>query len=300
MRFEDLEVFRALHETGSFHRAALRSGLTPSAVTKVVRKLEEEFGLQLVERGSRAMALTPAGRTLYQRAVEVGALADATRKDMVGEATSLRGTLRLGVVPALLNSVVTPVLSDMLASSTSVRLLLSVKHSGDLVRMVQEAKLDLALGFGIQNPSADIACLRVARQRYKLLVRNGHPLDGPSPSLAKLSTVRWLLPTADVAIRGDIERMFADAGLDRPNVQVETDASATLLFSLVRRTDLVAVMAEQAFLPLDAEGLKILDIDGGALEGIVALYHRRNTPAAGMFTSLRDRLVAQARANFRR
>ncbi len=121
MRLEDLEVFRAVHDTGSFQRAAHRVGLSQSAVTKVVRRLEDEFGLQLVERGVRTAALTPAGRTLYARALELGGLVNSTRSDMAGEAAALRGSIRLGVVPALLNSVATPVLADVLAAPATPR-----------------------------------------------------------------------------------------------------------------------------------------------------------------------------------
>lgn len=100
MRLEDLEVFRAAHETGGFQRAALRCGLSLSAVTKVVRKLEDAFGVQLLERGGRLLALTPAGRALYQRAMELSELTATTRRDMAAEVASLRGAIRLGVVPA--------------------------------------------------------------------------------------------------------------------------------------------------------------------------------------------------------
>jgi len=151
MRLEDLDVFRAVHETGTFQRAALRCGLSQSAVTKVVRQLEDEFGVQLMERGSRSLALTPAGRTLYQRARELSALTVTTRRDMAGEVASLRGAIRLGVVPALLASVAAPVLTEMLPGPHSIQLLVGVKQSAELVRMLEEGKLDLAVCFGVQH-----------------------------------------------------------------------------------------------------------------------------------------------------
>jgi len=299
MRLEDLDVFRAIHETGSFHRAAQRIGLSQSAVTKVVRKLEAEFSLQLVERGARSVALTPAGRTLYQRALELGSLAAATQSDMAGEAAALRGSIRLGVVSPLL-SVATPVLAEMLAGSNQVRVLLSVKPSAELVRLVQEAKLDLALGYGVQHLPPEIVRTRVARQHYKLVVRAGHPLERRTPSLEDLSRVSWLLPTPDLTVRVDVERMFAEAGLVAPDVKVETDASASLLFPLLRRSDLVAVLREQAVHSLLGEGLVALDIDTKALVGDVTIYHRRLTPSVGLLMNLKDRLVAQAQASFAR
>lgn len=267
-------------------------------MTKVVRKLEDEFGLQLVERGGSLLALTPAGRTLYQRAIELATLADATRRDMAGEVAALRGTIRLGVVPALLNSVAIPVLADVLKESAAVQVQLSIKHSAELVRLVEEGKLDLALAFGVQMVPPDVGCTLVGRQHYRLVVRAGHPLAGQAPDKAALSRLPWLLPTPDVAIRVAIDRLFADAALGPLNIRVEADTSATLLIPLLRGSDLVAVMAEQAFQPIAAEGLAVLDVALDALVGDVGLYHRHRTPAGGLLAQVKHRLEAQARSNF--
>lgn len=297
MRLEDLDVFRAVHETGNFQRAALRCGLSQSAVTKVVRKLEDEFGVQLMERGGRSLALTTAGRTLYLRAMELNALTTATRRDMAGEVAAMRGAIRLGIVPALLGSVAAPVLANMLQGPQSVQLLVSVKHSAELVRMLEEGKLDLAVCFGVQHLPADVLRTRVGPQRYRLVVRAGHALAGSRPSLEQLSKSLWLLPTSDVTLRAEVEKMFADAGFGALDVRVETDTSATLMIPLLRQSDLVTVLPEQAFQPLAGEGLTALDIDLHALTGEVTVYHRRKTPSVGMLMELKHRLEAQARSN---
>ncbi|HQQ69451.1 MAG TPA: LysR family transcriptional regulator [Alicycliphilus sp.] len=297
MRLEDLEIFRAVHETGSFQRAAQRSGLSQSAVTKIVRKLEDEFGLTLIERGGRVVALTPAGRTLYHRTIELADLAAATRRDMVSEAAALRGSVRLGVVPALLHSVATPTLAETLASSKSVQIQLIVKHSAELVRLVEDGKLDLALCFGVQHVSPNVVCTLVGRQHYRLVVREGHPLLAGQPSLQELSRLGWLLPPPDVSLRAEIERMFSDAGLGPLNVRIESDASATLLAPLIRQGYLVGVLAEQALRPLSRDGLGALDVDLQALHGNVAIYYRRQAPSIGLVMDLRHRLEAQARSN---
>lgn len=300
MRLEDLEVFRAIHDTGSFQRAAVRCELSQSAVTKIVRKLEDEFGLQLLERGRSSLALTPAGRTLYERALELAQLAATTQHDMAGEASALRGNVRLGVVPALLDSVVTPVLAEMLQLPSALRVVLSVKYSAELVRMVEEGKLDLALCFGLPSLPSGVVRTLVGRQRYRLVVSAGHPLAGRAPAMEELARLRWLLPTPDVALRTELERLFMDAGLGALDVRVETDTSASLLVSLLRHTDLVAVQAEQALQPLAAQGLAVLDVDLGALLGDVAIYHRRLTPSVGLLKDLKHRLEAQARGIFQR
>lgn len=298
MRLEDLDVFRAVHETGSFQRAAQRSGLTQSAVTKVIRKLEDEFGVQVLERGGGVVALTPAGRTLYARALELGRLAAVTRHDMAGEASALRGTVRIGVVPALLNSVVSPVIADLLAGPQAIQVHLIVKPSIELVQLVEAGKLDLAVCFGVQHVQPQVARTLVGRQRYRLVVRAGHPLAGSSPSLEDLCRMRWLLPDPEVTLRAEIDRIFAEAGLGALDVRIETDSSATLLIPLLTKTDLIAVLAEQKLQPLSAQGLATLNVELAALVGDAAIYYRRQTPSVGVLMTLKTRLEAQARSNF--
>lgn len=297
MRFEDLEVFRAVHETGGFQRAAARCGLSQSAVTKVVRKLEEEFGLQLIERRTRSHTLTPAGRRLYQRAVEAGELTASTRRDMAAEASSLRGAIRFGVVPALLGTIVAPVIAELMATPGSAQVLISVKHSAELVRMLEDGKLDLVLCSAVQHLPLDVVRSKVGQQRYRLVVRAGHALAGTVPTLAQLASQRWLLPTNDVTLRTDVERMFSEAGLGPLDVRVETDTSATLLIPLLRRSDLVTALPAQNLQPSAQNGLTELGVDLDGLTGELAIYHRRTAPSIGLAMDLKQRLTAQALHN---
>lgn len=298
MRLEDLEVFRAVHDTGSFQRAALRAGLSQSAVTKVVRRLEDEFGVQLLERSSRLVALTPAGRTLYQRATELAGLAALTRQDMAGEEAALRGSIRLGVVPALLDSLMTPVLAELVSLSHAAKTHLSVLPSTELVHLVEQGKLDLAVCFGAQRQQPHVVRMVVGRQRYRLVVRTEHRLVGRTPSLEDLVKLHWLLPEPDVTLRQEIDQIFANAGLGPLDVRVETNTSANMLLKLLASSDLVAVIAEQKLQPLSSHGLTTLDVDLAPLLGDVAIYYRRRAPSVGLLAHLRNRLEAQARNNF--
>jgi DNA-binding transcriptional LysR family regulator len=267
-------------------------------VTKIVRRLETEFGLPLFERGGRGLALTSAGHALHRRAVDMAALASATRHDMAAEKAAQGGTVRLGVVPALLGIVATPVIADLLERHASLRILVSVNLSGELARMVQDGQLDLALCYGVDSLPPDLTRTRVGRQRYRLVARQGHGLAGHAPSLEELASVAWLLPTPDVAHRQGIELAFAEAGLGPLDVRVETDTSALWFTPLLRRSNLVAVLAEQLLHAAVQDGIAALDVDFPALTGDIALYHRRQTPSTGILAGLKHGLAQRVRHCF--
>ena len=76
-----LQALVALTEEGTFTDAAIRLGITQSAVSRTIGSLEDVVGSRLVERTTRSVALTPGGARCYRAAVQalaaVGAVADA-------------------------------------------------------------------------------------------------------------------------------------------------------------------------------------------------------------------------------
>lgn len=76
-------VFLAVAEARSFTAAAGRLGVTRSAVSQTIRRMEDRLGIALVQRTTRSVSLTEAGEALYRRiapaVTEVGAALDATR-----------------------------------------------------------------------------------------------------------------------------------------------------------------------------------------------------------------------------
>ena len=63
-----LKAFRLLAEIKSFSRAAKAKFITQSAMSHLIKKLEDELGVKFINRHSRTISLTPAGRAFYRHA----------------------------------------------------------------------------------------------------------------------------------------------------------------------------------------------------------------------------------------
>ena len=70
-RFGEMEVFVRVVEEGGFSAAARACRMTPSAVSKIVARLEGRLGARLVNRSTRRFQLTPEGTAFYERSVTV-------------------------------------------------------------------------------------------------------------------------------------------------------------------------------------------------------------------------------------
>jgi DNA-binding transcriptional LysR family regulator len=94
-RFEDLRTFVTLVQAGGFNAAADRLGIVKSAVSRRIRELEQRLDVRLVQRTTRQISLTDAGRAYHERAAEILAALDAL-DDTVRTAThEPAGTLRI-------------------------------------------------------------------------------------------------------------------------------------------------------------------------------------------------------------
>ncbi len=96
-----LRVFVVVGEELNFTRAAERLFLSQQAVSKSVGQLERELGVPLLERSTHAVALTPAGAALLDPCRAALGAIDAALADARAVGRSERGTVRVGVTPAV-------------------------------------------------------------------------------------------------------------------------------------------------------------------------------------------------------
>jgi DNA-binding transcriptional LysR family regulator len=279
MRIEDLRVFSVLAETRNLQRVAQKTGLTQSAVTKIVQRLEAEFDLRLVDRKGHGVELTTAGRMLVERAADIGASVANTYAEMAAAKSESAGKIRIGVVPALLESALLPVLARYTARESAVSFRLSVQVSALLFDELKDGQLDLALCF-MSDLAADdeLQSDHVGQQRYRIVARKGHPLTASKQiAPAALQAAKWLLPLPGHGLRQLIDRYFTEHELAPPHAVVETDASMTLLTSLLRNSDLITLLTEPMLHTHAGRDLVALPDETALLESRIGLFHRRKT-----------------------
>lgn len=98
MDIRQLLYFTTIAEEGSISAAAKKLHLSQPPLSYQMKLLEEELHLPLIERSTRGIALTEAGRVLYKRAQGILELSELTRKEMLAMASGFTGTLHIGTV----------------------------------------------------------------------------------------------------------------------------------------------------------------------------------------------------------
>jgi DNA-binding transcriptional LysR family regulator len=152
--FSGLGVFAAVLEAGNFVRAGEALGLTQSAVSRSVQRLEERLGVRLLDRTSRTIRLTENGERLCAEMLPLFSQLGELAEGMANASSNVRGRLRVSVEPSVARLFIAPRIGTFLRAYPDVRLeLLSRDRLGDLVA----EGIDAAILFGEPVPSASIA-----------------------------------------------------------------------------------------------------------------------------------------------
>ncbi|WP_448950000.1 LysR family transcriptional regulator [Labrys neptuniae] len=145
-RAGEMEVFVAAAELRGFSAAGRKLHLSPSAVSKLVTRIEDRLGARLLVRTTRALQLTPEGETYLARAqIILADIAETERMISSGGQVVPSGRLRVSASVGFGARCVVPVLPDFLARYPKVELDLSL--TDDVIDLVEE-KADIAIRSG--------------------------------------------------------------------------------------------------------------------------------------------------------
>ena len=98
MEIKDMRAFYAIVEEGNISHAAQRLGIAQPALSRQMKRLETQLGVQLFERGSRRIRLTDAGRVLYSRVEHILGMVDGTVREITEIGAGVSGCIRLGTI----------------------------------------------------------------------------------------------------------------------------------------------------------------------------------------------------------
>ena len=155
-RSGEMEAFVQVVERGGFSAAARALGMTPSAVSKLVARLESRLAVQLVHRSTRKLTLTPEGQQFHERSVRVLADMDEAERCAASGAAP-RGRVSINASVPFGHHVLLPLMPRFLEGHPQVTVDVSLT---DRVVDLMDERTDIAVRWG-QLPSSDLVARRL-------------------------------------------------------------------------------------------------------------------------------------------
>lgn len=238
-----LRAFHAVAETGSFSTAALELGYAQSVVSHHVAALEREFGVTLVNRGTRPVSITDAGARLLRHTEAVLGHVTAAEDELRAVAGLQSGTLRVGAFLTACNSFVPAALARFAGAHPQVEIELTQIEEPEALRRLRSGDLDLAVVWRVWEPSEASDAERdetfdqvhLAEDPYRVVLPPTHPLCRRRElRLADLAGERFNGPAAEgysLGYRRMLERLCAEAGFEPDVAYVLQDITVGRAFT---------------------------------------------------------------------
>ncbi len=146
-------------DAGSFAEAARRTGVPKSTVSRKLRELEEELGARLLQRTTRRLGTTEAGRRLVEHARSIADTLERARQEVRARGEGSRGTLRVTTSVSAGERILLPLFVRFMREHPNVRLELVL---GPEARDLIADHIDVALRIGEPEPKSPLVARRLA------------------------------------------------------------------------------------------------------------------------------------------
>ncbi len=222
MDLRQLEIVRAIAETGSFTGAGARLHVSQSAISRQILLLEDEFHERLFVRLGRRVQITAAGEALLQLSNRVFTDIRDTSASITDRQKVLSGPLRMVGGMTVCLYVFPQVIKEFRAHHPLVDIKIAVGGTYRLQRRVKSRQADLALlTLPVHDPA--LTSVPVLREELMLVMPAGHPLADRTPvPVEALVGQQFIVFEAGSNTRRTVDEFFTREQI-RPNVVAETE-----------------------------------------------------------------------------
>ena len=293
-----LNAFATIVSAGSLGRAAEKLHVTQPALSRTVRRLEQQVGAPLFERHSKGMQLTAVGSALLPHATLLLREAENATEEINAMRGLAKGTIRVGAVGNIASLILPLTIGAVLKKWPQLTVFVIEGVWDRLAESLVKHEIDLALSAEAET-SDEIEAIADCRwqDRSNVIAAANHPLRNRRKlTLEDTMSEQWAITPRGTAPYQQMQQMFRARGLGLPNIVVET-RSIIVLKSLVTRSGFLGWMPESIY---DAERrarlVNVLDIPGASSIRTLTAFKRRQgilpAPAVKLLEELR-RLAAR-------
>jgi LysR family cys regulon transcriptional activator len=264
MNLQQLKYLIAIADNGlNITAAAERLYTSQPGVSKQLKLLEEELGMQLFTRKGKSLdAVTPAGKKVLERARVIMQEVENIRTLAADYFEEKDGSLSIATTHTQARYVLPKIIATFRERFPDISLNLHQGTSEQIADMVAANKIDFAIATGANHLFSDLLLVPSYRWDRSIIVPKGHALTKLNRKITLRDLVEYPLVTYVFSFNGEssLKRAFAEEGL-QPNVGF-TARDADVIKTYVRMGLGVGIVASMAADCSDREDLEVIDAEG--------------------------------------
>lgn len=276
MDLRQLNALVAIAEHGSFSAAADALSTVQSNISTHVKKLENELGTQLVDRGSGE--LTDAGSLVVARAKRVIRELDAMSSDVTALSHQIVGTVRVGAIGTTARWLVPQLVEVAPQRHPHLRLVFVEATTVGLGDQLASGHVDVGV-LALPASGTEVRTMALFEEDLALVVPRTHPLaDRALVTLQELAREPLFLPLAGIAYRDELDLAAKAAGVEL-RAKAEMD-SLRLIASLSFEGSGLAILPAGAVPSFLKDSFVLLPVEGLPPRLVGVAQRRRGLPGA--------------------
>lgn len=208
MNIDTIRVFCDVVRCHSFSRGAKINEVSQSAATQSVHRVEQHFGVQLIDRSKRPFVLTPEGQTCYEGFREVLELYDSVEARVHSLQSEISGLVRVAAIYSVGLHDMRRCMQEFMLKYPKANVRLEYLHPSKVLDAVVNAEVDLGI-ISYPTPSPDLNVIPLRSERMVVVCPPGHPLAKHQTITAdQLQGLDFVSFDRELIIRKDIDRYF--------------------------------------------------------------------------------------------
>ena len=276
MELRQIKYFLALADAQNFHTAAENLGLTQSALTQSIAKLERDLDVELFIRSNSGTLLTSHGKRLRHHAQVILAQVQAAETELTARAGHQGVELSIGVVPIFPDNLLIELLERISADHGAHRIKIVKDWSAELIPMLERGAIDFAFisDHFLPDQAPELTRNVLFQDQVQAVVGKDHPLFAVSSvALEQLAGYEWVAVSIEPEWTEFLAKVYSAIDLAPPAKIIQTN-SVTLAIELIGNGHTIGLVSAKTLCSASDYEYRFFDIPELRQQRIFSLCRR--------------------------
>ena len=274
MTLKQLTYFLEIAKMKNFTKAAANLYISQSALSKTVKAMESELGVQLIDRTVNHFKLTPEGEIFYQKGLTAIKNINSELEDLYGSLGTEKGHITVGIPPVIGTAYFTSIIYKFRNMYPDVELKIIEAGANTIKKWVSEGEVDIGVVI-LPVSNDDFNVIPIVTAENVLLVNKNHPLaQYDEVSFKMLKDERFIALNSTFMLYDQIISLCRISGFE-PNIVCES-SQWDFITDMVVLDQGVSILPRPILKRYNSDKLKLISLKDPSFSWNIAIIFKKD------------------------